>query len=201
MYWDKKLCDNGILWRYSGSGAHAALSLTEKHSDLYFNTDYLVSNTALLKEACSALFTVCTRVTKQRPDWIITYPTAGLNIGFCLADLFEAKFGYIKSTQEPKLQFNLKPHQTALLCADDLITGSSMRKVINAIAAKAVKTTGPIAVLVNLSNQPVFAGIDVVSLVCTKMNLWDPNNCPLCASGSVAVSARDNWQELVDTKI
>lgn len=201
MNWDKKLSDEGIIWRYPGSGPHAALSQTKKHSDLYFNSDYLVSNTRLLREACLALFKISAERIKHYPDWIITYPPFGLNIGFCLAELYEAKFGYIKSLQEQKIQCNLQPDERVLLCADDLISGSSMRKVINAVGMRAADVITPIIVVANLSGESYFSRFEIVSLVNTTMNIWDAATCPLCAKGSPAILARDNWQELLCTKV
>ncbi len=198
MNWDERLIAEGVIWQYPGHGFHAAHILTNQHSDFYFNSDYLVCNPALLKEVCSALVKNIESKIKVKPNWIITYPPYGLNIGFCLAELLKTKFGYIKSLQEPELQFGVTSGENILLCADDLISGNSLRKVLNATTAKQAKIIDPVLVIANLSGQTKFEGLEIVSLITTKMNTWDANSCPLCASGSPALAARANWQMFIN---
>jgi orotate phosphoribosyltransferase len=194
--WKKRLTEEGLIWRYTGQGPHAAFSLTDSHSDFYFNSDWLASNPPLLREVCEEIFAKAKEQIVTKPDWVITCPPHSLNIGFCLAELFDTKFGYIKSLQEPEIHFDLKANEYVLLCADDLISGSSLLKIFDALAPKDVKPLNPLMVIANWKSTATFKGFDVVSLIDENANIWKPTECPLCAAGSPAISARDNWRKL-----
>ena len=183
-----------VMWHYPGHGPHAAYSLWDKHSDFYFNSDSLVCNPSLLKETTKALFQTVRGKLTEKPDWVITYPPFGLNIGFCLADLLQCKFGYIKSLQEPELNFNIRPNDSVLFCADDLHTGSSFRKVLAAVQNVGATIIQPLAVVANFSGTSRFEGYDVEALFCKNINIWNAAECPLCAVGSEPLAARRNWQ-------
>jgi hypothetical protein len=118
--WEEFFEERKISWHYPGHGTHAIYSLSDKHSNFYFNSDYLVANGALVKELCKTLFEDVIRKYRIAPDWIVTYPPFGLNIGFSLAELFGSKLAYIKSLEENEIQFDLRAGETALFCADDL---------------------------------------------------------------------------------
>lgn len=194
--WNQRLTQRGLIWRYPGDGPHAAFSLNDSHSDFYFNSDCLISDPALLREACKEIFIQTKNQISKKPDWIITCPPHGLNVGFCLAELFDCNFGYIKSLQEPEIYFDLKTEETVLVCADDLISGASIAKIFNALANKGIKPTGPLMVIANWGDQASFNGFDAVSLIHEKANIWSPSDCPLCQSGSEAIPARQRWLEL-----
>ncbi len=193
MNWEQVLIENGVIWQYPGNGIHAAYSLRDKHSDFYFNSDYIVRSPQLLKEACQAIFKEVSRAVK--PDWIVTYPPYGLNIGFCLADLFGCKFAYIKSPEQPELNFDIAKNDSVLFCADDLYTGGSFRKVKQALEILDTGIQEPLSVIANFSGSKRFDGYEVFSLIEKQINIWDSNDCPLCASGSEAVLARREWHK------
>jgi orotate phosphoribosyltransferase len=195
MDWEKLLIQNGAIWQYPGHGIHAAYSLYDKHSDYYFNSDYIVRNPKLLKKACHAMFSAVGPKLAVKPDWIVTYPPYGLNVGFCLADLFGCKFAYIKSLEQPELNFDITKEDSVLFCADDLYTGGSFHKVKNALAKVGAKIQEPLSVIANFSGSKVFDGYEVFSLLEKQINLWDSKACPMCAEGSQAIFARREWHK------
>jgi orotate phosphoribosyltransferase len=192
--WEILLSQRQVTWQYPGHGPHAAYSLWDKHSDFYFNSDYLVCNPSLLKEAAKALFHALKQKSAKKPDWVITYPPFGLNIAFCLADLLQCKFGYIKSLEEPELNFDIRPNNSVLFCADDLHTGNSFRKVLSAVQKADATIIQPLAVVANFSGTSRFEGYEVEALFCKNINIWNAAECPLCATGSEPLPARRNWQ-------
>ena len=54
--WESLFIQQKVIWKYSGHGPHAEYSLSGKHSDFYFNSNYIVSNPDLLREVCLSLF-------------------------------------------------------------------------------------------------------------------------------------------------
>jgi len=186
-----------VIWQYPGHGIHAAYSLSDKHSDFYFNSDFIVCNPPLLKDACQAIFKEVNCKLSVKPNWVVTYPPYGLNIGFCLADLFGCKFAYIKSLEQPELNFDIVKGDSILFCADDLYTGGSFRKVKQALTKFGTGIQDPLSVIANFSGSGTFDGHEVFSLVEKRINQWDSKDCPLCASGSQVVSARREWLKFV----
>jgi hypothetical protein len=82
---------------------------------------------------------------------INTHPSFGLNIGFCLADLFQCNFAYVKSLDQPEINFDVRPNDSVLFCADDLHTGGSFRKVQSALVGARANIVEPLAVVANFS--------------------------------------------------
>jgi orotate phosphoribosyltransferase len=194
--WEELFEQRKIVWHYPGHGPHAIYSLSDKHSNFYFNSDYMVANGALVKELCQSLFEDVVNSHELKPDWVVTYPPFGLNIGYCLAELFDSKLAYIKSLAEAEIQFDVRPGETALFCADDLYSGKSFRKVLKALKARGAKLIEPLMVIGNFAGKANFDGYTVESLFAREIELWDKADCPLCKLGSTPVLARRHWDEL-----
>jgi orotate phosphoribosyltransferase len=194
MNWENKLFKEQVIWRYPGHGPHAVFTLSDKHSNCYFNSDYFASKTSLLEESCSYLYEQAASVDKSKPDWIITYAPYGLEIGLCLSKLFGARFGYTE--RDNRINFNLQAGEKVLLCADDLHTGTRMQSLIDAVTAKQVEIIGPLIFMVNYTGKTKFNNQEVLSLVNLAIETWNPNKCPLCITGSQALVAREHWQKL-----
>lgn len=197
MDWEALFVQQEILWKYPGRGPHAEYTLTKKHSDYYFNSDCLVSNPPLLKKSCQALFEAINKKSLQNPNWIVTYPPFGLSIASSLADLFHCRFGYIKSLDQPEMNFPIQTGETVLFCADDLYSGSSFRKVHRSLIKIGAKLANPLLVIANFSGASMFDKYQVVALLNKNISTWDENNCPLCAAGSAALPARENWRDFM----
>ena len=195
--WEEHFEEKRVTWNYRGRGPHAAYSLNDHHSDFYFNSDYLISNPELLKHACDALFDLFQQSRKGKPDWIVTYPPYGMNVAFCLAELMQCRFAYIKSLDAPDLNFDIKTGQSVLFCADDLYTGTSYNKVAMAVKEKGVEIEAPILVLANFSGSSTFKEREVLALMDRTINLWSADACPLCRDGSPVLPARKNWAQLL----
>lgn len=194
--WEALFDERRIIWRYPGHGPHAVYTLSAKHSNFYFNSDYLVGNSELVKELCSALFAEVSPKYNVKPDWIVTYPPFGLSIGIAFAELFDCGLAYIKSLQENEIPFDLRAGETALFCADDLYSGGSFRKVRKAVQDRGVKLIEPLMVIGNFCGNSAFDGYRIQALYNQELDLWDQAQCPLCARGSKPLLARRHWDEL-----
>lgn len=195
--WYRTLLENKVVWKYPGHGPHPIYSINGNHADFYINSDYLARNPQLTKDVAQALFDTAIKKKLVKPDWVLTYPPFGLQISFCLAELFRCKFGYIKSLQEPDLYFDVHENENVLLCADDINSGNSMSKVITAAKNKGAKIIDQLAVVGNYSGKEKFNDIEIISLMEETINVWSPDNCDLCAKGSSALPARQNWSKFV----
>ncbi|HEY9680295.1 MAG TPA: hypothetical protein V6C86_01745 [Oculatellaceae cyanobacterium] len=198
MSWEELLEQYSVIWKYPERGFHAAYSLNNCHSDFYFNSDYLMSQPKLLREACTALAKSLTP-NYAVPEWLITYPPYGMNVGFCLAENLGCRLAYIRSLESPELNFDIASTASVMFCADDLYTGGSYEKVRLALAGAGVNLMTPLMVLANFSGDSKFRGHDVVSLIKKTINLWEEDECPLCKAGSTALPARKNWTKLLES--
>lgn len=85
-----------------------------------------------------------------------------------------------------------------LLCAEELITGASIE--LSAFAARhAGGTVLPlIAVLLNQSGLTEIGGKKIFALIDHPIQMWKPDECPLCKEGSTAISPNGagNWDRL-----
>jgi len=75
--WETLFTKQQVMWKYPGHGPHAAYALWNKHSDFYFNSNYIIFNPPLLKEATLALFNAVRAKLKAKPNWVVTYPPFG----------------------------------------------------------------------------------------------------------------------------
>ena len=196
--WHKKLLEERVIWECPGIGPHVTHVLNNNHSDFYINSDYLALNPPLTREIALDLFSAINMNERIKPDWIITYPPFGLNIGFCLAELFNCKFGFIQSLAEPELYFDLQKQEKVLLCADDIFSGETINKLIAAVEKKRSHIINLIAVVVNRRGEPTFDSMPIISLLEPKVNVWKKEECPLCAANSPVLPARENWLELTN---
>jgi orotate phosphoribosyltransferase len=196
--WQTCLEANKVIWRYRGYGPHAIHSLSDRHSNFYFNSDILSTKAALLEDVCKALFGLVKGTVK--PDWIVTYPPFGLSIGYCLAELFDVRLAYINSLKDDRFQFDLQKQESALFCADDLYSGKSFRQVARAVKKRGVQLLEPLLVVGNFSGRYDFDGHQITALFQREIDTWHADQCPLCAAGSKAIYARPQWQELSDQR-
>lgn len=194
MNWESFLTQKHVIWQYAGHGAHATYTLSKKHSDFYFNSDCIQP---LLQEISVALFNAAEKKLAVKPDWIVTYPPYGTDLGHSLANIFQCKFAQIKSLDQPELPGHILANDTVLFCADDFHTGGSFRKVQTAVSKAGAKLLDPLVVIANFYGSQMFDGHEIIALIHKNIQTWDADSCPLCSTGSVPLSARLNWKQLM----
>jgi orotate phosphoribosyltransferase len=190
MNWENKLFKEQVIWQYPGYGPHAVFTPSDKHSNSYFNSDHLVNQPSLLEDACSYLYKTAMDKTSSNPDWLITYAPYGLQIGSCLSRLFGSRFGFTASNNAKEINFNLHHSEKVLLYADDLHTGARMQNLIDIVAAKQVEIISPIIFVANYSGRSKFHDREIVSLINLEIDVWNPDECPLCNLGSPRLNSK-----------
>jgi orotate phosphoribosyltransferase len=195
--WEERFTDLQATWDYCVGGWHAADLAGTKHMDYYFNSNYVVKHPHILESICTSVFVPELLDRKIQIDWVISYPPFGLPVAFCLANILKSNFAYCENEE---LRFDLKPGQKVLIVADDIYTGKSLENLMHTLSSRGVLISDLIMVLGNFIDRAEFAGKKVVSAVSRSVNLWQKGECPLCKSGSQAVSARSNWQELLQNR-
>lgn len=158
-----------------------------RHSDRYLEKFDLLRNPV----ATSA---VLEPLAAQLRDWdidIVVGPTTGgILLAFELARQLELPAAYAErsgeglSGREVKRSTVFPPGSKAFVIDDILTTGGSVAETLNALKQHPVTVVG-IAVLADRSGGSVrFGELPLISLLSLNIESWDPDDCPLCASGT-----------------
>lgn len=185
------------LWKHGDSKYHVQTSESGLHSDLYLNTDYIVSDVALVEKIVKDIFSKELRSKDIKPDWIISYPPFGLAIAYALAREVGAKFGYV-DRKTNTCDFDIKNNDKVIVVGDDIYSGGSLKETIGIVKKMGAKVESPIFTIGNFSGTEKLLGLDVFSVLSEKGNLYHEKICPMCKSGSKAVLPRPNWKKLME---
>ena len=136
------------------------------------------------------------QLRKIKPDWIITYPPFGLAIAYALARESRVKFGWVNAKANV-CNFDIKNGDKVIVVVDDIYSGESLKKTINIVNKMNAKVESPIFTIGNFSGTKRLLGLEVLSVISEKGNLYPADDCPMCKSGSKAVLPRPNWNRLM----
>ena len=190
-----KLIIDKSIWRYNNSKLHVKTLESGLHSDLYMNTDRIVSDVALVELIVKNIFVKELNTRKIKPDWIISYPPFGLAIAYALARQIGARFGYVE-IKNLECNFDILKNDTVIVIGDDIYSGESIKKTIQIVTAKGAIVKAPIFTIGNFTGTKTILNLDVVSAISERGHLYEEKDCPMCKSGSKAVSPRIQWHEL-----
>lgn len=191
-----KLIMKRALWKYKNSNFHVQTSESGLHSDLYLNTDYVISDVLLVEEIVKNVFSKELQLRKINPEWIISYPPFGLTIAYALARESGVRFGYV-DTKKEVCNFDIKNGDKVIVVGDDIYSGGSLKKTINIVKDMGANIESPIFTIGNFSGTKKLLGLEVLSVMSEKGNLYSKEDCPMCKSGSKAVLPRSNWDKLM----
>lgn len=185
------------LWKYNNSKYHVQTSESGLHSDLYLNTDYVVSNASLVESIVKNIFIKELNLRKVKPDWIITYPPFGLTIAYELARQIGARFGYVE-TKTKLCNFDIKKDEKVIVVGDDIYSGGSIKKTIEIVNNLGAIVKSPIFTIGNFSGTHTLLDLEVVSAISERGNLYKEEECPMCRVNSKSVLPRQNWNKLLE---
>jgi len=184
-----------LLDQFRASGAmlegHFALS-SGLHSDRFFQCALLLMEPRRAEAVASAF----ARLVRERDldvDLVIG-PALGAvtwahEVGRALGvrAMFTERKGDKGSGMVLRRGFTIRPDERVLVVEDVLTTGGSVREVLACVRELGGKPVGVGAIL-NRSGRNPFADEDfpLLCLAEVEAKTWDPDRCPLCASGSEA---------------
>ena len=183
------------VWKFNNSKLHVKTLESGLHSDLYLNTDNVISDPKLVESIVKNIFIKELNSRNIKPDWIISYPPYGLPIAFELARQMDTKFGYI-NRENSECNFDIKEGERIIVIGDDIYSGRSIKETIQIITSEGGIVKPPILTIGNFTGTESILGLDVVSVISERGNLYEENVCPMCKSGSKAVNPRNYWNEL-----
>ena len=183
------------VWKFNNSKFHVKTLESGLHSDLYLNTDFVVSDPKLVESIVKDIFIKELNSRNVKPDWIVSYPPYGLPIAFELARQISSKFGYINRKTQV-CDFDIQEGETIIVIGDDIYSGGSIKETIQIVTSKGGIVKSPILTIGNFTGTKSIMDLDVVSAISEKGNLYKENVCPMCKKGSKPVNPRTYWKEL-----
>lgn len=197
MDWEVEFRKLNSIWYYSENKSFHVKTSSNIHTDIFFNTDYVVCHPQLITEIVLKEFVPEIERRGITADWVITYPPYGIPIAFELARCIKTRFGYIKSRKEKECYFDIKQGESVIIALDDIHSGESLLNAFKLLAQKNVIVGNTIFCLANFSNKESVCDKDIFSLIKKQANFWYEDDCPMCKEGSIPVYHRANWIKLI----
>jgi orotate phosphoribosyltransferase len=112
----------------------------------------------------------------------------GLIIGYAVAQQLGVRFLWTErqdGVMTLRRGFTLKPGEKILVVEDVITTGGSTRECISALRQNGGNVVAA-ASIIDRSNGAADVGVPRIALVKMDVPTYQPDECPLCAGGSVA---------------
>lgn len=199
--WQKTFKELGAEWEYRGGDVCALYTLSGKVSDYYFNSDVISRNPEVLGSLCREVYLPEIERRKLSVDLVASYPPYGVAFANALAQQLGVESCLLRSLTSPTLEREVRRHSRVLVVADDIFSGSSVVKTIQAAKANECAVAPVVFAFGNFSGHGTIEGLNIFSVINRRVELLDKSESPLVARGIRPVNARENWQELfVSTK-
>src|SRR5687768_3701584 len=132
---------------------------------------------------------IADQVDAEAIETVASPAIGGLVIGFAVAQALGVRFIWTErqsGVMTLRRGFSLRHGEKILVVEDVITTGGSTRECIAAL-----EQNGGIVVsaasIIDRSNGTADVGVPRISLVQMDVPTYEPDNCPLCASGGTAV--------------
>jgi len=153
--------------------------------------NYLQCALALQDPADATRFgrAIADRIDAESIETVASPAIGGLIIGFAVAQALGVRFIWTErqsGVMTLRRGFSLKPGEKILVVEDVITTGGSTRECIAALGENGAKVVAA-ASIIDRSNGTADVGVPRISLVQMDVPTYEPDSCPLCASGGTAV--------------
>lgn len=130
-------------------------------------------------------------------DVVISPAIGGIVVGTEVGRILKTRTIFAErkeGSMELRRGFEIMPNEHVLVVEDVITTGGSTKEVISIVEKAKGKLVGT-ACIVDRSNGKVNFKVKQYSVLQMDVVTYDPHNCPLCHSGSVAVKpgSRGNY--------
>jgi orotate phosphoribosyltransferase len=156
-----------------------------KHSDRYVEKFDLLRDPAATQRACAEWARLLADVSSEAQ--LVAGPTTGgILLAFELARQLELRAAYAERSSEGSSRREFKrgtviePGTPTIVVDDIMTTGGSIQETLAALRAVQAEVLA-VCVLVDRSAGQVDFGVPIVSLGDIAIDVWDPEDCPLCA--------------------
>ena len=180
---------NDVLEHFREAGAlldgHFILS-----SGLH-SPQYLQCALALKNPADAARFgqAIAEQFKGQEIEAVASPAIGGLIIGFVVAQALDVPFTWTErenGVMTLRRGFNVRDGEKILVVEDVITTGGSTRECISALENRGAQVVGA-ASIIDRSNGTADVGVPRISLATLDVPVYQPEECPLCSTGTKAV--------------
>lgn len=175
------------IFRESGALLEGHFILTSGlHSPQYIEKFRVLEQPRYTEMLCSAL---AQRFKDQNISVVVGPMTGGIILAYeigkqlCTKAIFTER---VDGTMKFRRGFSLTPDDRVLLVEDIITTGGSVNEVIQVVQDTGAAIVG-LGFLVDRSGGKVTFSIPSTPLLTLNVVTYQPDNCPLCAAGSVAI--------------
>jgi len=151
---------------------------------------YLQCALALQYPADAAEFglAIAGHFTDSNIETVASPAIGGLVIGFAVAQALDVRFMWTErqnGVMTVRRGFSIKEGERILVVEDVITTGGSTRECIDALKRKGAKAVAA-ASIIDRSNGSADVGVPRIALVSLDVPSYEPETCPMCASGDKA---------------
>lgn len=172
----------------------ATNALLEGHFILSSNlhsSNYLQCALALQNPSDALKFgkAITEKLATERFDRVVSPAIGGLIIGFAVAQNLNLPFFWTErenGQMTVRRGFSVKPGEKLLVVEDVITTGGSTRECLAASESLGAKVVAA-ASIIDRSGGAADVGVPRIALATLEVPIYEPENCPLCAKGEIAV--------------
>jgi len=200
--WKEEASRYGAFWKHDGNPERPHAELTSgKHSNGFFNGGVLTfAHPHVGTLMCGDLAEEVRGIRGIRhPDAIFGTEVGSIPIAHIIASVLMVPWGYVTKSGEIDARFAFEEGATILVVDDVFTTGGTTSETIRILENHGAVVLPVLPVLCNRSlDTEHFEGRRIAPLIREPMQVWTPDECPLCKRGSEAIrpKARDAWQRL-----
>lgn len=193
-----------------------ALLRSNLHSEGFFNSQLVIANEPMLRDAASDLIDLFVEAggDLEQVAGVVGPQTGATKLAgylcseiICRAKKYCFTASPAKSGADGKgpmvfddKEYALVSASTILPCEDVVTTAGSVMRALEASEKAGAKALPYILVLVNRSGLKEIHGRQIIALIEHHMPTYAPEDCPLCKAGSEAIHAKgENWARLTAT--
>ncbi len=176
------------IFRQSGAYLNGHFRLTSGlHSDSYMQCALVLQYPHLAEQLAKQLAVrFAEKVGDLKVDTVIGPAMGGVVIAQELARVLGCRSMFMERVEGKftlRRGFSLNKGEKILLCEDVVTTGGSVREVADSLVADGHTVLG-ICSLVDRSGGKVEFSVPFIPLMSLTIPAWQPDACPLCASGT-----------------
>ncbi len=152
------------------------------HSQQYMQCAKIFTDAAFSEHVCRLL---AERIESEAIDTVISPALGGILFGYELSrQLLVSNIFAERQDGQMTLRrgFALQPGQRVLVAEDVVTTGGSVREVLQLCRAQGAEPVG-VAAVVDRTGGAVDFRLPFWSLVSVEIEVYPPNDCPLCQQG------------------
>lgn len=135
-------------------------------------------------------------------DWVIGSDHAGATFSYAVAKNLGAQHDFTEKGEgksQKWKRFEIQPGEIVLQVEELVTTTGTLEEVRKGIREgnpHKVQFAPFVLVLVHRSKADTFENTPIVSFIHYDIEVWEPENCPLCKAGSERIKPKQNWARL-----